>query len=491
MRKFKNKYAYLICFLLSSCLSLSQKELTQNVLELPSMEKSTQEGMKSGYFVEGAWPEKEWWHIYGEEKLNQLMQVALNSNPNIQSIQQKVQVAKQNAVVVRSKLFPLLFFNYDETWQYLSQNGLFRAFNKNIPLNANLIDLSLSFNYEFDFWSKNLNAFRAAIGITKANEAEAAQVELITTTAVAQAYFALKTNMKKRELFRKITQVTQDILELQNLLKKEALFSRLTPLGGFENYQTAQKNLISISEEIQTNYHLLNILLGRGPDEEILLDEKFADLPKQIVLPSRLSLDLLSRRPDLMAQIWKVESFSKEVAIARADFYPSVNLMGLVGLESTAFAKLLHWSSQTRAIQPAINLPIFTAGAIRANVRSKMAAFEESVFQYNQLILQSTQEVADIISFAQSVFERKDLQQQIVSEAKELLNLIELRYEKGLDNLFAVYENRVKVYEKELEDLNLLYNQYLSSIRLIKSLGGGYISDLVPVKAQEVSQDGM
>lgn len=480
---FKKELIYFSLLLLSSCLSLTEQELTQNVLQLPTIAQTAQQGVESGYFQEGAWPEKEWWEIYKDSHLSVFIKEALSNNPSLQSIEKKVELARQNAKVVRAQLFPLLFFDATETWQYLSHNGLYRAFNPKIPIGGNLIDLSLSFTYEFDFWSKNLNAFRAAIGQAKADEAEAAQVALMTTTAVAQAYFALKTNLKKKKLLQTLTDCSHEIYGLQIFLKEQALYSKLIPLVGGQDYQEAEKFLVAIEEEIQVDKHLLNILVGRGPDQIVELDEQIIALPEQLTLPSTLSLDLLSRRPDLMAQIWRVEAFGKDVAIAKADFYPNVNLVGLAGLESVAYSLLFGQASSKAALQPAIHLPIFTAGAIRANVRAKKAAFDEAVFQYNQQILQSTKEVADVIVYAKSIYQQKALQEKIVKEAADLYSLIQLRYSKGLDDILAVYTSRIQLIEKELEDINLLYNQYVASIKLIKSLGGGYTSEYLPIQA--------
>lgn len=479
-----------IAAFLSSCLSLSESEMTENVLELPSMQKTALMGVKSGLFSVGNWPDKKWWDLFEDTELSSLMEEALSLSPNILAIERRVELARQNAKVARSSLFPLVFFDYDETWQYLSKNGLYKTLNPNIPLNANLIDLSLSFTYEFDFWSKNINTFRAALGRAKADEAERAQVELITTAAVAQSYFALKTNRQKQKLLSELVEVQREIFSLKSLMQDMALFSKIPPLLSEEGLQEVEKRLVGIDEEVLIDEHLLNILVGKGPEEPLYISETIKELPLSVSLPQDLSIDLISRRPDLMAQIWRVEAFSKDVAIARADFYPSVNLIGLIGLESVTYAELLHPSSKTAALKPSIHLPIFTAGAIRANVRAKKAAFDQAVFDYNQKILECTKEVTDLIVFTKSVYEKKQLQDHIVKEALQVYDLIDLRYQKGLDNLLSVLSSRSRVIEKQLEDIDLLYNQYIAVIKLIKSLGGGYSSQYLPIQKKEGDDDG-
>ncbi|MES2121829.1 MAG: TolC family protein, partial [Chlamydiota bacterium] len=213
---------------------MPKDEQRKNVLSLPSIDPSVNTSLESGFFALGNWPNRQWWEMFDSQELNALIQKALGDNPNLSGVRRRIDFAAQTAKVVRSKLFPLISFDADETWQLLSRNGLYRTLSPKIPINANLVDLTLSFTYEFDFWGKNLHLFRAALGESKAQEAEAAQVEIITTTAVAQAYFALKTNLIRQQLFEKLYQVRKEIFDLQNLLQESALLSVLPPLSAKE-----------------------------------------------------------------------------------------------------------------------------------------------------------------------------------------------------------------------------------------------------------------
>lgn len=468
---------------------MTQKEISENVLELPSLAVSAKQAISSSFLKEGGWPDKVWWETFEDSKLNALMQKALEQNPSIQSVERKVEFAKQNAIVVRSKLYPLVFFDYKDTWSYLSHNGIYRGLNPNIPLNGNLTDLSLSFTYELDFWSKYRNLFRSALGKVKADEAEAEQVKLTTTTALAQAYFALKTNLIKKKLYSELKDTQQSILDLQIVMKDKALYSILPPLSGAESLQEVKQQLIDIEDEVKFDIHLINTILGQGPDVDLDIDDELKHLPEQLTIPTTLSLDLLSRRPDLMAQIWTVESLAREVGAAKADFYPNINLAGLFGYESFFVSNLLTASSQNQSLIPALNLPIFTAGAIRANIRAKKASFDQAVFNYNQKILDSTKEVADLLVIARSVYEKKQLQDDVVLEAKKIYDINSLLYTSGLDSLFSLYSSRLNLLQKQIQDVGLLYNQYLAAIKLIKSLGGGYTSEFLPIKAMGVTAD--
>lgn len=483
---FKRKWILGGLLFLTGCVSLPKDQQTENLISPPSVETSIERSIDSGFFCIGDWPNEKWWEIFNSAELNSLIAEALIQNPTLQSVEKRVEVAKQTANVVRSRLFPLIFFDATESWEYLSKNGLYRAFNPKIPLNANVVDLTLSFTYEFDFWGKNRHLFNAALGENKAQEAEAADVQLITAAAVAQAYFALKTNLTRKRLYEELYEVREEIFNLQKLLQKKALLSKLQPLFAEERLLEAEKLVFSIEEEVETDKHLINILLGQGPDTSLEIDASLPPTLETLFLPDNLSLDLLARRPDLMAQIWRVEALAQEVGAAKADFYPDINLRAFMGLESIAYRLLFNSQSKTAGLQPAIHLPIFTAGEIRANIRAKKAMFDQAVFEYNHLLLRSTYEVADLLVLAQSIFQQKTDQIMIVQAARERYALSALRQMSGLDSLLSPYFIKEELILKQLDDVSLLYSQYLAAIKLIKALGGGYQSEYsIPLTAQE------
>lgn len=474
-----------LAFSLSSCwIALPRHKQTEKILISPSLDCSIATSISTPYFEPGPWPEKNWWEMFHSPDLNALIAKALWQNPTIQEIQQRITFAAQEGIVARSRLFPSIYFNAIDTWDYLSKNGLYRAFNPHLPLSANLAELHFSLNYEFDFWGKYAHLFYAAIGRELAQVAEAAQVELIITTALTTAYFALKTNLLRKKLYEELWTIRSGIASLQGLLLQHALFSKIPPLLADENLYEAKKLIAVIEAEIAENKHLINVLTGLSPDACLLINEEFAPLPAALPLPCDLSLNLLARRPDLMAQIWRAKALAEEVGAAMTDFYPNVNLFALVGLESVIFSRLFTSNSGTAEVQPALSLPIFTAGRIRANVRGRKALFDEAIFAYNGQLLKSAQEVADLLALATSIYQQKGEQEIIVSNAKKRYDLSVLRKQKKLDSLLNNYIMKEEWVLKELENVRLFFAQHEAIIKLIKALGGGYCVDYVPLQAQ-------
>lgn len=468
---------------LTSCtVSLSPKRQLEYLNATPNLEHAITNNLKQkAVFVAGNWPQKQWWLDYKAPELNALIAEALARNPTLLEMQARIHKARQDAIVIHSDLFPLVFFDATETNLYVSKNGLYRAFNPKFPLHATLLDLSLSFSYEFDFWGKNRNLFCEAVGKAKAQEAETAEVALIVTTALSQTYFAYKTNLIRKRLYTQLLQLRQSNANLQNVLLRKGLSSKIPALAASEDVFEAKKLLASIDEELSNNIYYINILAGRGPDTPLEINHHLPPLPKSLAIPSAISSDLLARRPDLMAQIWRAKAWAYRTGAAMSAYYPDVNITALLGLESTAWRKLFEISSGTAAIKPAINLPIFTAGAIRANIRANKAEFDAAIFAYNNLLLQSTQELLEVLVFAQTIYQQKKEQNKIVYSAEQRYSLINLLQRKGLNSQFDIYGLKEEVIQKKLVDVTLLYNQYLASIKLTKALGGGYYQPLVPL----------
>lgn len=439
-----------------------------------ALEESLAEAKESERFRFGQGPKEKWWEVFASKELSMLMEQALRDNPSIQSIKERVESAKQQSVISRSKLFPLIFFDADESWEYLSKNGLYHTLNPSLSQNANLIDLSLGFSYEFDFWGKNRNLFLAALGEELAVRAESKQVELIIASSVAQTYFALKSNARRKVLTEELVTVKREISSLEQLLRQSALSSKLQPAKSIENLEEDEKRLSEVAYELKSNLYTLHALLGKKEPLENPLEEPLKKPPEELMLPERLSLNLLARRPDITAALWRVKAEGREVKAAIADFYPNINLKGLLGLESLGFDKLLQGSSRTAGLFPAIHLPIFTAGAIRANVRSKRAKFNEAIFEYNRLVLDATKEVATYLTWFETTVQQQAQQEMIMQQALLRLELTQQNLDAGLDNALDLLYMRAEWIEKSLEETTRIYNQYLAAIRLIKALGGGY-----------------
>lgn len=472
----------LIC---TGCRQFSIREQTQYLIDSPRVDLTVQKSLESGYFAAGDWPQEEWWTLFASPQLNALMEEALYNNPSIQAIQQKFAAAHQIALIARSKLYPWVSLDGFYDYEYLSKNGLLRALNPHIPLNAELYDLKFNFSYEIDLWGKNKELYKAALGNELSEYAENGQVILLVTTSVAQAFVAAKEYQQQKELIVQLIAILKNIWELQGFLHEKALANKLIALDAEESYFNAKELLWVVDQQLEISKHQLNVLVGRGPDEPLDLREEPLLPIDSLCIPCDITADLLARRPDLMAKIWSAKALAHQVNAAITEYYPDVNLTAFLGLESVTGSRFFNLSSFTAGIRPAFHLPIFTAGSIRANINTNVALFNEAIFEYNQLLLTSAQEVTDNLEIAKSLFKQIADQKNLLARLKERVELTELLYQKALGDQLSNYYVREEFIRQEIDELVLTYNLYGAMIQLIKSLGGGYQSLYVPLRSQE------
>jgi len=198
----------------------------------------------------------------------------------------------------------------------------------------------------------------------------------------------------------------------------------------------------------------------------------------QIALPSTLPAELIGRRPDIAAARWRIEATSHEIASAKAEFYPNVNLVAFIGLQSLGASNLLSAASRVAGAGPAVTLPIFDAGRLRANLAGRDAEYDIAVEQYNQMVADAMRDVVDQLVSARSVDEQRIELRAAIGTAQEAYDLALLRYREGLGNYVQVLSaEQPLLFQRSLEaDLDARALEI--DINLVRALGGGFESPL-------------
>ncbi len=466
--------------ILGGCARVPKSDLAQKSEPVP-LDSSIESALAREFFEEGGWPTERWWEMFVDPQLNCLMETALEQSPTIQTALARVAMAEQDARKEKAALFPRVDFDGEEQWEYFSKNGFVRSFYPTsptviVPATVNQLDLTLNFNYEIDFFGRNRNLFKAALGRARAERAEARQAILILTTLIAQTYIELQMRLALKEIEEERLEQRSQLFELSHFREFYGLDAATPVLEREQSFYAVKKQVLQLEKEIALDRHTLSILVGVGPDTKIAPEPMKAVFERPVTLPSDLSSDLLARRPDLMAQIWRIEAAAKEIGAAKADFYPRVNLMAFAGLESLSFNKLLEMGSKQGALVPSVHLPIFTGGKLKANLKSKVAAFNEETFRYNDLLLHAAKEVADQIAILSTTFDTVTEQISMLESAEDQWELQYSRYRNGVDNFIAVLEREDNLLDQRYAMYGLERDYLLAVLKMIKALGGGYTS---------------
>jgi len=418
-----------------------------------------------------AWPAAEWWRRFGDPQLNALIAEALAGNPGMASARARIERARAFAASYGAALAPQANAGANVVRQRYSSNGIFPP-----PIAGNWYtqtDLSASFSYEFDLWGHNRAAYEAALGQARAAEVDASAVRLLLAASVARSYVQLAHSFEQLDLARKTLAQRQAIFDLTQKRLKAGLDSKIELKQAEGSIPAARERIAQLEEEIALGRNLLAALLGKGPDRGLAITRPQLQ-PQSVALPSVLPADLLGRRPDVVAQRWRVESARRDIDAAKAQFYPNVNLSALVGLESISFAKLLNVRSENPAFGAALRLPLFDGGRLRANLAGKDADYDLAVDQYNQTLIDALREVVDQLTSLKSLDAQCAENERGLAATRAAYALAAERYRAGVASYLQVLAAETPLLQQENLRANLRARQLELSINLIRALGGGF-----------------
>ena len=194
-------------------------------------------------------------------------------------------------------------------------------------------------------------------------------------------------------------------------------------------------------------------------------------------LPAVLPADLLARRPDITAARWRIEAAGQDMKSAKAAFYPNINLTAFAGLSSIGLDHLVKSASEQYGVGPALHLPIFDAGRLRANLRVKTADLDAAVESYNAAVLEAVHEAADPISSLRAIERQQAEQAQAQTAAESAHDLALQRYRAGLSTYLTVLNAEAGVLNQRRQAVDLKARALDAQVALIKALGGGTAPD--------------
>lgn len=342
----------------------------------------------------GNWPAENWWQAYGDPQLVALVDEALRDSPDMAAAAARMRRAGAYLKVSRSALGPQISANASVMEQKLSYNYLTpREMTPGGWQDYGLATINL--NWEIDFWGKNRAGLAAATSQLEATRAEAALVRLNIASAIAMNYSELARLYALRDTALR----TVDIRSRTSELFAQRFANGMETQGSVREAKArlagAQGELLSIDEQIGLTGHRLAALLGAGPDRALSIQRPSVNLNSNFGLPAELAADLLGRRPDVITARLLAEAQLHRIDQKKAEFYPNVNLVAFLGVQSLGLNMLTKSGSDIGGIGPAVSLPVFTAGRLRGELRERTAAYDEIVANYDATVAHALEDVAN------------------------------------------------------------------------------------------------
>lgn len=433
------------------------------------------ETQKSVPAEDGHWPAADWAAQFGDAQLQSLIEEALKSSPTIEQARARLANAMAYTETSKAKTLPSADASYSLKREQYSgtalvpppYGGSWQTENQGL----------LSASYDLDLWGKNREAYKASLSQLQASVADTQVVRLELTESVARAYNDLARLYALRDI------AAQEVAE-RDRVDQITQHRVTTGLDTDVERQTSEGDLSSsraelkrLDGEIVSTRYQLAALLGEGPDRGLTIARPTMGPGDIVALPDNLPADLVSRRPDIVAARWRVDSITHEVKSAKAAFYPDINLSAAIGLDAFGFGEFLNAASRTASVGPAVHLPIFDGGELRAQLKGRYADFDYAVATYNQTLVTALSQVATDLSDIRSTDSQLEDAENAARSSRRAYDLAVVQYKAGLTNQLNVLITDVKALHADQVVANLKMDRRDKQIALAAALGGGYVDE--------------
>jgi multidrug efflux system outer membrane protein len=417
----------------------------------------------------------EWWLLYSDSVLDQLIASAHASNQSIQQSVAAVDQARAVARIARSYLYPSLSFNPAFVRELYSGNRRSTFTDQTVPGPVTLNDwlAPIDLTYELDIWGR----IRRSLEVAKAQEGATADqlalVRLTIETDVAQFYFTLRSLDAQSVI---LTQTVAAYGEQVRLLSSQLNSGLVSPIvlrqaqAQLEATVAQQQDIVRARADEE---HALSILCGQPAASFAVASNPLYEASPPAVPPG-LPAQLLVRRPDVAAAEQNVVAANAQIGVAKAQLYPTFTLTSFAGFESNDISSLSNWRSAVAAVAPAVSAPIFEGGRLKANVKAAEAAYRETVAAYINQVFVAYGDVEDALSDLHAFSDEVLSLREAVTASESYLQLANSQYRSGLVDYLTVIDAERTLLANQLTLVQTVNLHVGASIHLIKALGGGW-----------------
>lgn len=484
LKKLAYRSALLATLALGGC-ALLPPDLANRLSMLVPTQSATPSPAPAPASTVEAWPADEWWKSYGDPQLDALVERALADNPNLAGARARIAQAEAAAALARGNAGPTV--NGDLSVSRGRQSANYLIPPPPLGPGGQYItqgQATLGFGYDLDFWGRNAALIAAAQDQAEAAAYDYAGARLALTTNLARAYAQLAAQHDLLDVAEATLKQREQIADLTRKRLAAGLDTRVEVRQSETGTASLQAEIAQLQSAIAVTRLQVAALAGALPETAGSIARPKLHTPP-FNLPANLPLDLLARRPEIAAQRTRIEAARENVKAARALFYPNVNLTALIGYQAIGLGKLFKTDSLTNSLGPALHLPIFDAGRLRANYAGKAAEVDAAIAQYNQSVLAAAEDAIEQLTRAAGLDREAQATAAALAAAQEAYRIALLRYQEGLSSYLSVLsvENQLLVQRRAMADVQA--RRLDLQIALVRALGGGFAAPAHPDKISQ------
>ncbi|MGH8617901.1 MAG: efflux transporter outer membrane subunit [Burkholderiales bacterium] len=418
----------------------------------------------------------QWWKVFNDPVLNGLEEEATTANQNLKAAAARVAQARALLGVAKSEQYPKLNAGFGPS--RIQQTGVsFGLPEGQAPGGPYTVWRGLlTASYEVDLFGRIADGVSASRSDLESREALFAAAILTLQADVAQTYFALRQSDEQLQVLRDTVKLREEAVRLLQRRYDLGAIGEFDLVRARTDLSLAQNDLYALERQRAQLEHGLAVLLGKAPASfSLAVAPLTTDLPS---IPAGLPSTLLERRPDIAAAQRTMAASNARIGVAKAAFFPVLNITALGGYESYELGDLFKWSSRTWALGPLagtiLSMPLFDGGRNQANLDRSYAVLEESVAQYRQTVLSAFADVEDNLAALRTLSNQAVATRDSVVAATRAFKIADSRYKNGAALYLEVIEAQRTLLLSQLLENRVKGERATSTVAFIRALGGGW-----------------
>ncbi len=410
-----------------------------------------------------------WWELFQDAELNPLIERATAENQSLKAAAARLAQARASARVTRGELLPEIGFDPRAARERFSANS-----DPDFHINsATTLRAPLDLSYEVDLWGRVRRSFEGARAEAQASASDLVNALLSVQAEVARNYFELRSVDRQRTVVRLSIGLREEARSVVQARVNAGTAPELDLARIDTEISRAQTELARLDRARGGFEAALAVLTGApAPSFRVKSLDSDAAPTSPPTVPAGLPSDLLERRPDVATAERQLAAANARIGVAKAAFFPVLRLTGSAGYTSAELDSLFNWDSRFWSIGPSLSLPIFAGGRSRANLARARAAFDEAVAKYRQQVLVAFGEVQENLTALRHLATEAEAVSRSHDSAHRTYELAKARYEGGIVSHLEVIESQRTLLEVELDQARLHTLREVTTVQLIKALGG-------------------
>jgi len=415
-----------------------------------------------------------WWTTFADPQLDRVVADATAGNPTLAAA--LARIAQAQAVLASRNADNGPDVTLDGSAQVARLSGRYTIPPPYAGTVRFIGQAQANLNWNLDLFGRQKAAIEGARASAQAAGLDLAAARLAIAGSVVQTYIDLARAEAEATIARRTIATRQESLRLVNVRIRNRLASNLQATAAQTLLAQAQSALVRAEGSRALATNALAALAGRGPDYAATIRPATIRFDAALPLPTRIPADLLARRPDIAAAQARIDAAAAGRQVARRAFYPNVNLAALAGFQAVGLGNLLSLDAGTVGAGPAIHLPLFDNGRLKADLAGATAALDLATADYNDRVIGAVREAADAIALVGNLAQQRARTAEVVRGFGETNRLNAIRVSSGLDSKLDLVDNDVRLLDAQLAQANLAAEAARQRVALVLALGGGFTS---------------